>query len=127
MAKRKAVRLGDLQLRIMRVLWSEGGATVAEVQQQLGGEGLAYTTVATMLRKMEGRGLVRHREEGRRFVYQAAVSDRVVTHGMANDLVERLFQGSLSAAVSHLLDSRQVSVEELDEIEQLVRARRKQR
>ena len=125
MAERKLVRLGDLQLRIMRVLWSRRSVTVAEVQQDLEGEELAYTTIATMLRKMEGRGLVRHREEGRRFVYQPAISDKVVTHGMANDLVERLFQGSLAAAVSHLLDSREISLEELDEIEELVRARRK--
>src|SRR3972149_7073229 len=55
-------RLGDLQLRIMRVLWNLGPASVAQVQERLDGGRLAYTTVATMLRKMEDRGLVAHRE-----------------------------------------------------------------
>ena len=58
------LRLGDLQLRIMRIVWKRGEATVAEVMDELGrASRLAYTTVATMLRKMEARGLVRHRVE----------------------------------------------------------------
>ena len=73
MAKTRLFRLGDLQLRIMKVLWSQGEATVAEVHRAVGAErDLAYTTVATMLRKMEARGLVRHRLEARSFVYGPA-------------------------------------------------------
>ena len=74
MTNKRLYRLGDLQLRIMRVLWELGPATVAEVQERVGGEPLAYTTVATMLRKMEDRRLVAHRQEGRRFVYGPLVS-----------------------------------------------------
>jgi len=52
-------RLGDLQLKILKVLWQHREATVAEVHEQLPrGADLAYTTIATMLRKMETRGLV---------------------------------------------------------------------
>jgi predicted transcriptional regulator len=125
MIPRRTYRLGDLQLRIMQVLWNAGEAGVGEVQEALSGEHLAYTTVATMLRKMEERGLVRHREEGRRFIYQAAISADEVTRSMADDLVDRLFGGSLSEAVSHLLETREVSREELDQLEQLIRRRRK--
>ncbi len=117
-------RLGDLQLRIMRVLWDQGSAGVAEVQEHLRGEPLAYTTVATMLRKMEERGLVRHREDSRRFIYQPVVSAEEVTGSMADDLVDRVFQGSLSAAVSHLLRTREVSRSELAELESLIRRRK---
>ena len=117
-------RLGDLQLRIMRVLWELGEGTVADVQQRLGGDALAYTTVATMLRKMEDRGLVEHVEEGRKFVYRAAVTLEEVTRSMTGDLVERLFGGSLADAVSHLLDSRDVSREELVRLEQLIQERK---
>ena len=75
MSKTKIYRLGDLQLRIMKVLWANEAATVAEVHAAVGGEGdLAYTTVATMLRKMEARGLVKHRMEARSFIYRAAVA-----------------------------------------------------
>ena len=66
MSNERTYRLGDLQLKIMRVLWQIGPASVAEVQEKLDGEPLAYTTVATMLRKMEDRHLVRHREQQRR-------------------------------------------------------------
>ena len=120
-------RLGDLQLRIMQVLWDSGPAAVAEVQERLGGQPLAYTTVATMLRKMEDRGLVRHEEARRRFIYEAAITAEEVTRSMADDLVDRLFEGSLSQAVSHLLDSREVSRRELAELERLIQQRKKQR
>ncbi len=125
MATSRNYRLGDLQLKIMKVLW-EGPASVADVHQGLGDTGLAYTTVATMLRKMEVRGLVRHREDGRRFIYQAAVRPEAVTRSMANDVLERLFEGRLSDLVSHLLATHEVSRDELCELERLIAQRKKQ-
>jgi len=124
MGEEKTYRLGDLQLRIMKVLWDLGPTGVADVQRCLDGDQLAYTTVATMLRKMEDRGLVLHREEGRRFIYEPAVSAEAVTQCMADDLVNRLFHGSLADALTHLIQSREVSHEELDRLEQLIRDRR---
>jgi BlaI family penicillinase repressor len=122
MARR--VRLGDLQLKIMKVLWDRGEANVAEVQSALADKP-AYTTVATMLRKMEARGLVCHHSEGRRFIYRAAVTEEAVTRSMADDLVERVFEGSLANAVSHLLRTREVSRAELRELERLIAERKK--
>ena len=123
-----ALRLGNLQLQIMQVLWDRGPSTVSEVQQSLPqGSGLAYTTVATMLRKMEARGLVEHDSEGRRFIYRAAIEAGEVTQSMANDLLERLFEGSLSDLVSHLLNTHEVSRDELSKLEALIAARKKQR
>ena len=127
MTAKRNHRLGDLQLRIMRVLWNRNKAYVSEVQAALGDDQLAYTTVATMLRKMEARGLVRHHEDGRRFIYEAAVTEAVVTRTMSDDLVDRLFGGSLADAVSHLLEHRDVSRRELDRLEQLIRQRKKSR
>lgn len=116
------IRVGDLQLRILQVLWAQPEASVADVNAALRPDrDLAYTTVATMLRKMEARGLVIHREEGRSFLYKAAVDAQQVGQGMTDHVVERLFEGSLAGAVSHLLRTREVSREELDELEQLIR------
>jgi BlaI family penicillinase repressor len=127
MTKSRRYRLGDLQLRIMKVLWERGPASVAEVHEALGPErGLAYTTVATMLRKMEGRGLVKHSSEGRRFIYRAAVATDAVHRSMADDLLERLFGGSLADMMSHLLTSREVSYDELCALERLIAERKKQ-
>jgi predicted transcriptional regulator len=127
MTSSRRYRLGDLQLRILQVLWDKGTASVSDVHEALDLEpGLAYTTVATMLRKMEGRGLVKHRHEGRRFIYRAAVTPDAVTRSMADDLLERLFGGSLADMMSHLLTNREVSNDELCELERLIAERKKQ-
>ncbi len=121
-------KLGDLQLKIMQVLWARERATVSEVQAAVvGDKPLAYTTIATMLRKMEARGLVRHHREGRTFVYEAAYEEASVSRNLADDLVERLFEGRLSSLVSHFLSTKDVSAEELDRLEKLVQERKQDR
>src|SRR5205809_7310634 len=121
MKKQRVYRLGDLQLQIMKVLWECQEATVAEVLDTLPAKGdLAYTTVATMLRKMETRGLVAHRVEGRSFIYRARLAEAEVSRSMADHLVDRIFEGSLTDAVSHLLRTREVSREELAKLARLI-------
>jgi predicted transcriptional regulator len=111
----------------MQLLWARTEATVADLHQQLQGENdLAYTTIATMLRKMETRGLVKHRLDGRSFVYRSAVREEAVTRGMADHLVDRLFEGSLTDVVTHLLSTREVSRDELTELERLIAQRKKE-
>ena len=119
-------RLGDLQLRIMKVLWANGEITVAGMHEAVAGErSLAYTTVATMLRKMEERGLVTHRVEGRSFLYRAAVAEEAVSRSMADALLDRLFEGSMAEMVRHLLSTREVSRKELAALEKLIAERKK--
>jgi len=126
MTRTKIHRLGDLQLLIMQVLWGRSEATVADVHQTLGDDrNLAYTTIATMLRKMEARGLVGHRLNGRSFVYGATVAADAVTRGMSDHLLDRLFEGSLADMVAHLLTTREVSRAELSKLEKLIAERKK--
>ena len=123
----RTFRLGDLQLRIMKVLWERGPVSVADVHEALGTEtALAYTTIATMLRKMEARRLVTHESEGRRFLYRSAIEPDVVTRSMANDVLDRLFEGRLADMLDHLLSTREISRDELRELERLIRERKKQ-
>ena len=127
MSTRKPHRLGDLQLRILKVLWQRREATVADVLEAVRDHSeLAYTTIATMLRKMEARSLVTHRTEGRVFIYAPRVAEEDVSHGLASQLVDRLFKGSLLETVNHLLTSREVSREELRQLEKLIAERKKQ-
>jgi predicted transcriptional regulator len=113
--------IGDVQLRILKELWGRGAASVTEVHQTLASERtVAYTTIATMLRKMEERGLVRHREEGRAFIYRAAVKMDEVNQGVTQHFLQRLFAGSVASAVGHLLQSREVSRAELEQLEKLI-------
>jgi predicted transcriptional regulator len=126
MKKQKTHRLGDLQLQIMKVLWDRDEANVSQVLELLPrGGALAYTTIATMLRKMEQRGLIGHSVEGRSFIYHAKVTAQEVSRSMANHLVDKLFEGSLTQAVSHLLSTREVSREELAKLERLIAERKK--
>ncbi len=115
--------LGDLQHAIMRVLWRDGEATTAAVHDALYGErGLAPTTIATMLRKMEDKGVVSHRSEGRQFVYRATVSEDEVRSSMVGELLDRLFAGDPAALVSHLVADRTLGEAELAELRVLLAA-----
>ncbi|UCD74856.1 MAG: BlaI/MecI/CopY family transcriptional regulator, partial [Phycisphaerales bacterium] len=87
----KSHKLGDLQLAIMQVLWEKGQATVAEVHQALlPARGLALTTIATMLSKLEKKGVLTHRRKGRQFVYRPRVAQNEVNRSMVGDLIDRL-------------------------------------
>ena len=98
---------------------------MAEIHAAVGKSELAYTTIATMLRKMEARGLVRHRAEGRSFMYRAAVNADAVTRSMSEHLLDRLFAGNLADLVCHLLEAREIAPDELAKIEKLIAERRK--
>jgi len=126
MAKARMHRLGDLQLRILQFLWEEEEASVSRVHEALGEDSpLAYTTVATMLNKMEARGLVKHRTENRRFIYRASVKAEVVARGMVDHVLDRIFEGSLADMVTHLLSTREVSKGELRRLEELIARKKK--
>jgi len=114
-------RLGDLQLAIMRVLWSGGEASVADVHAALEEErGLAPTTIATMLKKMEAKGVVTHRTEGRRFLYRPSVTEAAVRRTMVGDVTDRLFRGEVTALVSHLLAEHEIDADELERLKHLI-------
>lgn len=120
--------LGELQLAILRSLWQTGESSVAEVHGALRDRRLALTTIATMLRKMEDKGLVSHRENGRQFLYRAKVDPDLVQKNLVGELVTRLFDGDPLALVSHLLRAGEIELDELDDLRrQVVDAERRQR
>ena len=115
------MKLNGRQLAVMRALWEHGEATVADLQVLLGVEPpLAYSTVATVLSRMEKKELVTHRCEDRVYYYRAAVSEDRAGKTLVGEFVERIFDGSPSELVNHLLDSDQVDAKELQRIKKLV-------
>jgi predicted transcriptional regulator len=117
----KQYTLGELQLAIMRVIWQRGEATVADVQEALRAErGLALTTIATMLKRLEARGVVGHRLEGRQFVYRARVSEDQVKSSMVGQLTSRLFRGDPLALLSHLITEYEIDPDELPRLARLI-------
>src|SRR5207237_9821441 len=98
-------QLTELQLAILRVLWGKGEATVQNIWEALHAErGLAQTTVATMLSRLERRGVVTRRAppQARQYHYRAAVTEPEVQPSMVGELTEPLFDGDVTALVRHL-------------------------
>lgn len=123
----KEHRLAELQLAIMQVLWRRGQSTVGEVREALQPDRkLAYTTVGTMLAKMEAQGYVNHISCGRQNIYQAMIKEEHVSRSMVNDLVKRLFAGDISQLVCQLLGNSEVTPETLASLKKIIRKREKE-
>lgn len=124
MGKNEPKALTRLELEIMQVLWERGGdgsgLTVAEVQRGLKAE-LAYTTVQTMLNVLWRKKKVKRAEEGRAYRYEALVSRERARGSAVHDLVSRMFGGSGEALLMAMLDTRQISAEELARVVEKVK------
>ncbi len=122
-----SIELSELQLAVMRVLWQRSQATVAEVQEALEPErGLALTTVATVLTRLEKARLVAHRPAGRHYVYRPLVSEEEVRRSMVSALAERLFEGDVAALVSHLVSAREIEPGDLARVRKLIEAKERE-
>ena len=120
------VSLSDLQLALMRVLWQHPGASTADVVEQLrAARPLAHTTVATMLTRLEKRGLVSAERDGRQLTYRAQVSESQVQRSMVSGLLSNLFEGNARALLSHLLKEDEIGASDLDQMRALLEKKEK--
>jgi len=117
------IALAEREAQLMDVLWDHGPSTVAEVQSHLKDE-LAYTTVLTMLRKLEAKAYVGHEEEGRAHRYHALIDRSAAQQGALESLVSRLFKGSSDALLMHLVSRQKLSAEQVRRIEEVLRRQR---
>lgn len=116
-----SVRLSELQLAVMNVLWRGGEATTAEVHEQVGkARSLAYTTVSTLLTRLEGRGAVRSVKRRRERVFEPFVSESEVRRSMVSELVENLFAGDAHALVSHLIRESDIGAGDIEAVRTLL-------
>jgi BlaI family penicillinase repressor len=118
--------LGKVQLQIMQVLWDKQTATAREITDAINAtEPIAHSTVQTMLRILEDKQSVGHKQTGRTFVFFPMVKDHDFKQIATENLVERLFGGRVSNLVAHLLSVENISKEELGEIRKLVQRQTK--
>lgn len=116
--------LTELQHAVMRVLWDRGRATVADVTEALRSDrGLAPTTIATVLSRLEKRGVVGHDASNRQYSYYAVLTEAEATRSMVTELTDRLFDGDVTALVSHLLTAKQISRGDLARVKALIAER----
>ena len=107
----------ERELDVLKVLWELGSGSVREVHQRLAAsEGLAFTTVQTLLRIMEDKGLVGHRTEGRTFIY----SPRHSRERVAARFLHKVFDGALDQFVLSILRTKDADPGELKELESLI-------
>ena len=120
--------LTDLQLALLRVLWARGEATVVDVHEALARDGkdLAPQTVATVLKRLENRGVVAHRIEGRKHVFRALVDEDETTREQLDEVAERLFAGDVSELVTTLLEEREIAAGDLARLRRLIEAKERE-
>lgn len=113
------------ELAIMKVVWRLGTATVREVHDVLRREhrdDLAYTTVLTMMRILEQKGMLAKGpdSESRGHRYRPARSQRQMMRVMVRDFVDRVFDGAADSLVAHLVSDRKLSAHDRAEIRRLL-------
>ena len=114
--------LGERELDVMAVLWETGSASVAEVRDQLPVP-LAYTTVLTILRNLEAKGLVRHTEEGRAHRYHPRVARQTARRSALARVIDKLFNGNPELLLTHLVDDHPLSEDELRRLRRRLKQR----
>ncbi|REK18219.1 MAG: BlaI/MecI/CopY family transcriptional regulator [Planctomycetota bacterium] len=119
MAKRPACSKAELE--IARLVWDLEGATVRQVLDALpGGRDLDYKTVQTYLRRLETKGYLKSRQDGRTRVYTPRVRPTQVISETVGDLVDRLFGGEALPLVEHLISAQRLSQEEIQRLRELI-------
>lgn len=121
MSRPKSPTLTDGELRLMRVLWERGEASVGEVVQALKERPRpAYNSVLTLLRILERKGYLTHRKDGRAFVFLPVVDRAHASRSALKTLVNRFFEGSPRLLMLNLLEDDQLSPEELQQLKQRI-------
>jgi len=116
----------DGELEILRVLWASGATSLSDVCEQLRQQrDVATTTVATMLRVMLDKGLVKRTGQGRGATWAAAITQNKTARGMVRKLVEGVFDGSTDRLAAHLVEGGQLSDKQLKELRTLIDEKRK--
>jgi predicted transcriptional regulator len=111
----------ERELQILKILWSRREATVREVYEEMSKSlPIVQNTVQAFLRTMEEKGLVRHRVEGRSFIYQPVPHHQDTKQKLVSRVLHRVFDGAIDQLVQSVLELRQPTAEELAKLEELI-------
>ena len=126
MARGSIDKLGALQKAVMEAVWELGEATVQQVRDRLGREPLpAYTTVLSVMQKLEKAGWLSHRAEGRSYLYRPVRSREEAGASSLRTFVERVFRGDAMLLFQHLLEDEALSDEDLKTLKTMIDRRRR--
>lgn len=118
----------ELELEILKVVWQIQPADVRQVRDALAEvRDLAYTTVMTMMSIMVDKGFLKRVKDGRKYIYQAVYHEQKASRNILRDIVDRVFGGSTTAVVQHLLESSEIDDDELKQIRSLINRKARER
>ena len=123
MPPKPSITLTQAELRLMKVLWTRGESSVADVAAACADDApLAYTSVLTTIRIMEQKGYVSHRQEGRAFLYSASVAEQDAGRSEVKHVLQRFFGNSRERLVLSLLGDDEIGPEELRRLKEAIAA-----
>jgi predicted transcriptional regulator len=114
MPPRKSITLTEAELRLMKILWARGESAVSDLVAAMpDGEALAYTSVLTTIRILDQKGYVRHRQEGRAFLYSPCVEEHEAGRSEIRHMMQRFFGNSRERLLLSLLGDDEIDPDEL--------------
>lgn len=121
MTRKMLPALSPSETEILRLVWQIGQATVQDVCDKLPARRrIAYATVQTLLRRLEGKGYLKHELRGKAYVFLAAVKKEHVVKRSVGDFLDRLFGGDAIPLVQYLAEHGKLSAEDIERLKQLV-------
>jgi BlaI family transcriptional regulator, penicillinase repressor len=129
-AKRQRIEsvLSPLEDEVMAVIWRLGEARAEDIREALRGKhDLRDSTIRTLLRRIEAKGILEHTTEGRTFVYRSKVKPSELANQAVRRVVERFCEGSLPSLLIGMADDRMISADELRELAAEIERKEKQR
>ena len=117
--------LGRRERQIMELVYQLEEASVAQVRETMP-DPPSYSSVRTMIRSLEGKGLLKHRREGMKYLYRPTQSKRKVSRSALRHLMTTFFEGSASEAVAAIFESEKMDSDDLKRIESLIKQARKE-
>ena len=121
-------QLGELQKSVLQIVWANGGSSVQEVVDALckRNKKLAYTTVLTTLQNLERAGWVKHKKQGRAYVYSATRSKSSADSGSIRSFIKRAFGGDPQLMFQSLLSDEKLSEDDLIQLRKMIDKKRKE-
>jgi predicted transcriptional regulator len=121
MPPKRSNTLTEAELRIMRILWSQGECLVSDLVSAMPADApLAYNSVLTTVRILEQKGYVEHRQEGRAFIYCACIAEHDASRSEVRHVMHRFFGNSREQLMLSLLGEGEITPEELQRLKDAI-------
>src|SRR5579875_1884412 len=122
MPPKKSNTLTEAELRLMKILWRRGESAVTDLVAAMPeGESLAYNSVLTTIRILEQKGYVKHRQQGRAFVYRPCIAEDEASRSEVKHVLSRFFGNSREKLLLSLVGDEEITPEELTRLKEAIR------